>query len=86
MLRCTFSFEEVMYVRLAIFGSLHRLKVFCHSFPHQRPLRGDPNFFKINSKIKGKCSLNAGFFKRKIGKSGQRTMLEGRAFEQRIAI
>jgi len=27
-LRCTFSFEEVMYVRSAIFGSLHRLEVF----------------------------------------------------------
>ena len=37
-----------------------------HSFPLQRLLCGDPNFFKINSKIKGKCSLNAGFFKRKL--------------------
>ena len=64
-----------------------------HSFPLQRPLRGDPNFFKINSKIKGKCSLNAELFKRKlrripliqIGKNGPRTMLKGRAFEKCIA-
>jgi len=93
MLRCTFSFEEIMYVQSAIFGSLHKLEVFCHSFPLQRPLLGDHNFFKINSKIKGKCLLNAGFFKHKlrriplikIGKNGPRTMLKGRAFEQRKA-
>jgi len=57
-----------MYVRSAIFCLLLRLEVFCHSFPLQRPLGSDPNFFKINSKIKGKCSLNAGFFKHKLGR------------------
>ncbi len=36
--------------------------MFFHSFP----LQSDHNFFKINSKIKGKCSLNAGFLKRKL--------------------
>jgi len=82
-----------MYVRSAIFGSLHKLEVFCHSFPLQRPLRGDHNFFKINSKIKGKCSVNAGFFKHKLrripliklSENGPQTMLKGRAFEQCIA-
>jgi len=38
----------------------------CPSFPLQRPLRVAPNFFKINSKIKGKCSLNAELFKGKL--------------------
>ena len=66
----------------------------CHSFPLQRPLHGDPNFFKISSKIKGKCLLNAGFLKRKlwriplikIGKNGPRTMLKGRAFEGNLGL
>ena len=63
--------------------------LFCHSFPLQRPLCGDHNFFKINSKIKGKCSLNARFFKLKLRRipliklweNGLRTMLKGRAFK-----
>jgi len=53
-LRWTFSFEEIMYVWWAIFGSLHKLEMFCHSFPLQRPLRGDHNLFKINSKYRRK--------------------------------
>ena len=85
----TFSFEELMYVRSAIFCLLLRLKVLCHSFPLHRPLHGDPNFFKINSKIKGKCSLKAVFFKRKlrripsikIYKNRQRTLLKEKPFE-----
>jgi len=63
------------------------------SFISTSKARGDHNFLKIISKIKGKCSLNAEFLKRelrcipliKIGKNGLRTMLKGRAFEQRIA-
>jgi len=92
-LRCTFSFEEIMYVRSAIFCLLHKLEVFCHSFPFQRPLRDEHNFFKINSKFKGKCSLNAEHFKRylrdgpllKVWFYSMWTMLKERAFEQRIA-
>ena len=61
-LRWTFSFEEIMYVRWAFFGSLHKLEMFCHSFQLQRPLRGDHNFFKINSKNQRKMFAKRCFF------------------------
>jgi len=60
-----------------------------HTFPLQRPLSVELNFFKINSIFKVKCSLKAELFKRKLRRipliklceNGPRTMLKGRAFE-----
>ena len=51
---------------VGVFLLLKRLPVICHSFPLQRPLHGEPNFFKINSIFKGKCLLNTEIFQRKL--------------------